>query len=209
MADFDVPTGDLKPRGSRSRRAFIRLSLGTTLAATFAGGAALLFDFLRPTRPETQGLHGVGRLSDFPRGGDPIQFTAEGKRGAGPHGFWVVHLDPGDSRIGGSGGGDGLLALYQRCPRDGCTVPWRPDFEYRTREGEDSGWFRCPCGGETFTKAGVHVYGPAPRSMDTFEVRIDGSGNVFVNTLRQTPGSPDNPTRAVKATTVNLQPGLG
>jgi cytochrome b6-f complex iron-sulfur subunit len=74
-------------------------------------------------------------------------------------------------------------------------VPWRPEFDF---EG-DKGWFRCPCHGSTYTKAGVRVFGPAPRSMDTMAITVDGSGNITVNTGAITPGGTDNPTRAIQA----------
>ena len=107
--------------------------------------------------------------------------------------FWMANLDPAETRPGGSGGGDGLLALWRKCPHLGCTVPWRQTFNY---EG-DAGWYRCPCHGSTYTKAGVRVYGPAPRSMDTMAIEIDAAGNITVNTGAITPGGPDNPQRAV------------
>jgi cytochrome b6-f complex iron-sulfur subunit len=74
-------------------------------------------------------------------------------------------------------------------------VPWRPEFTFN----DDKGWYRCPCHGSTYTKAGVRVFGPAPRSMDTMKITIDGAGNITVQTGSITPGGTDNPHRAVKA----------
>lgn len=193
MTDFDAPTGDSGPRGSQPRRTFIRLSFGTAIAATIAGGVALVFDFLRPTRPETQGVYKIGRLSDFPRGGDPVFLVPENF----PARMWVTNLAPDETRLGGSGGGDGLLAVWAKCTHLGCTLQWRPNFEFNG----DKGWYRCACHSSTYTKAGVRVYGPAPRSLDTFEVRINRDGNVFVNSLALKPGGLDKPMRAIKAVT--------
>ena len=61
----------------------------------------------------------------------------------------------------------------------------------------DKGWYRCPCHGSTYTKAGVRVYGPAPHGMNVMEIDIDKSGNIVVQTGKITTGSPRNPTLAV------------
>ena len=68
----------------------------------------------------------------------------------------------------------GLLALYQKCVHLGCTVQWLATFDFQNQ----TGWFRCPCHQSTYTKAGVRVFGPAPRSLDTFEIQFDaGDGS--------------------------------
>ena len=89
-----------------------------------------------------------------------------------------LNLDPSESRPGGTGGADGLLALWRKCPHLGCSVPWISSFDFNG----DKGWYRCPCHGSTYTKAGVRVYGPAPRSMDTMKIEVDGAGNITVQT---------------------------
>ena len=168
-----------------SRRSFILGSFWTGLGVSLMGGVGILLDFLYPRN--VKGFGGpvpAGKLSDFQLGGDPRHFIT-GQ-------FWIVNLDPGDTRPGGSGGGDGLLAMWRKCPHLGCTVPWRSGFKY---EG-DKGWFRCPCHGSTYTKAGVRVFGPAPRSMDTMKIDVDAAGNITVQTGDRTPGGADNPQRA-------------
>ena len=168
-----------------SRRSFILGSFWTGLGVSLMGGVGILLDFLYPRN--VKGFGGpvpAGKLSDFQLGGDPRHFIT-GQ-------FWIVNLDPGDTRPGGSGGGDGLLAMWRKCPHLGCTVPWRSGFNY---EG-DKGWFRCPCHGSTYTKAGVRVFGPAPRSMDTMKIDVDAAGNITVQTGDRTPGGADNPQRA-------------
>ena len=102
--------------------------------------------------------------------------------------FYLTHLAPGEE---GSPGG--VLAIYQKCTHLGCTVPWRPDFQF---EGT-TGWFRCPCHGSTYTKgAAILVFGPAPRPLDLFEVRVNEDGSLVVNTGAIVKGSQDNPKRA-------------
>jgi cytochrome b6-f complex iron-sulfur subunit len=100
-------------------------------------------------------------------------------------------------------GGPGLLALWQKCPHLGCTVPWKEKFIWPDPEtGDDTkGWFRCPCHGSTFTHAGARVFGPSPRSMDTMKLTVDDRGNVNVDTGDITNGGTnltDNASRAVK-----------
>ncbi len=168
-----------------SRRNFVLGSFWTGMGVTVLGSVGLFLDFFYPRN--VKGFGGpvsAGKVTDYPRGGAPKHFLA-GK-------FWITNLDPAESRPGGSGGGEGLLALYHKCPHLGCTVPWKVGFTY---EG-DKGWYRCPCHGSTYTKAGIRVFGPAPRSMDTMQIEVDANGNVTVQTGSRTSGGPDNPLRA-------------
>ncbi len=171
-----------------SRRRFVLGSFWTGLGVSVLGGVGGFLDFFYPRN--VKGFGGpvpAGNVKHYPAGGEPKVFHA-GR-------FWLVNLDPAEARPGGSGGGRGLVALWWKCPHLGCMVPWRATFDF---EGDDGGWYRCPCHGSTYTRAGIRVFGPAPRSMDTMEIEIDGSGNVTVQTGRITPGGPDNPIRAVQ-----------
>jgi cytochrome b6-f complex iron-sulfur subunit len=169
-----------------TRRRFIVGSFWAGLGTTLLGSLGIFLDFFYPRG--VLGFGGpvpAGKVTDIQVGADPKEF-AIGQ-------FWLVNLDPAETRPGGSGGGTGLLALWRKCPHLGCSVPWRSGFNF---EG-DAGWFRCPCHGSTYTKAGVRVFGPAPRSMDTMQIDIDDAGNLTVQTGVRTPGGPDNPTRAI------------
>lgn len=171
-----------------SRRNFIRASFWGGLGLTLLGSVGFLLDFLYPRN--VRGFGGpvpAGNVADYPKGGNPIH-NGEGQ-------FYLANLDPAETRPGGSGGGDGLLALWRKCPHLGCTVPWRGSFSF---EGDDGGWYRCPCHASTYTKTGIRVFGPAPRSMDTMQIDIDDAGNITVQTGSITNGGPDNPTRAVQ-----------
>jgi cytochrome b6-f complex iron-sulfur subunit len=182
-----VPTTQAAPlERDVSRRNFIRLSFWSGLGVTVGGSLALFLDYFDPRN--VKGFGGpvsAGKVSDYPRGGEP-KHVLDGQ-------FWLANLDPAETREGGTGGADGFLALWHKCPHLGCTVPWRGEFDY---EG-DKGWYRCPCHGSTYTKAGIRVFGPAPRSMDTMLVEIDSAGNITVQTGTITSGGPDNPSRAV------------
>ena len=119
-------------------------------------------------------------------GGAPI-LLADG-------GGWLVHLEvgAGTHRGVGAAGKGGLLALDVPESIVDCTVRWRPRMLF---EGE-RGWFR-DCPGSTFTLAGVRVFGPAPRSLDTFPVTVRPDGVVVVDMTRPIRGANDNPSRAV------------
>jgi cytochrome b6-f complex iron-sulfur subunit len=140
-----------------------------------------------------RGLTGFGGVITIPRdrvpaaGAEPLR-VLEGK-------FWLVNLNPDEGTHGefGDQGGGGLLALYQKCPHLGCTVPWRGTYQFEGTEG----WFRCPCHGSTYTKGGVRVFGPAPRPLDTMAVSVKSNGDVEVDTGLITLGDQDNPQRAV------------
>lgn len=68
-------------------------------------------------------------------------------------------------------------ALLARDPRNGCPMPWRPEFQY---DGS-VGWFRDPCHGSTYDAHGERVFGPSPRNMDYFDVEVNGGGDVIVD----------------------------
>ena len=68
-------------------------------------------------------------------------------------------------------------------------MPWKPTFRFESRQG----WFRCPCHGSTYTKAGVRVFGPAPRALDTMEVTVNEDGSLSVDSGHITKGNQGNP----------------
>ena len=111
---------------------------------------------------------------------------------------WVVMLS-GDAVRRNPGAQEGsILAIYHKCVHLGCTVPWRPDFSREDPRNSETyaGWFLCPCHGSTYSDAGVRVFGPAPRSLDTFDLSIK-DGKMTVNTSKKTTGDAQNATRAI------------
>lgn len=168
------------------RRRFLLGSFALGIGASLLGSVGVFLDYIYPRN--VRGVGGpvaAGNVDDYPAGGNPKHFPV-GQ-------FYVVNLDPDDARKGGSDGGTGLLALWHRCPHLGCTVPWQSNFSWLSERG----WFRCPCHRSTYTKAGVRVFGPAPRSMDTMRIEIDAAGGIVVQTGEIQRGGEDNPTRAV------------
>ncbi|MGH3523039.1 MAG: ubiquinol-cytochrome c reductase iron-sulfur subunit, partial [Mycobacterium sp.] len=167
-----------------SRRRVLQTSFWTGIGAVLAGMGACGLDIIYPST-----VTGFGGTVAVPKSAIP----PPGQKAQIPAGrFWLVNLTAEQ-------GGPGLLALWWRCPHLGCTVPWRPSFAWPDPSSGQIklGWFRCPCHGSTYSDAGVRVFGPAPRSMDTMAISVTGTGDLSVNTGSRTNGGPDNPDRAV------------
>jgi len=179
----DVARAAPAPRTVVNRRAFVLTGFWGSIAAvaaTIVGGWGI--DFLWPKK-----LAGFGTPVDVKAGkipapsADPVH-VAEGR-------FWLVNVAPGEGESPG-----GLLAFYQKCPHLGCSVPYRPDFDFSGKKG----WFRCPCHGSTFTKeGGILVAGPSSRNMDTMAITVKPNGDVTVQSGQVKQGGADNPSRAV------------
>jgi len=167
-----------------ARRRILQMSFWSGLGAMVAGAVAGGVDFVYP-----RGVSGFGAKvsvneSEVPPPGQK-KVIARGR-------FWLSNLTEEQ-------GGPGLLALWWKCPHLGCTVPWKEGFVWPDPASGTltQGWFRCPCHGSTYTDAGIRVFGPAPRSLDTMELVVE-KGRITVDTGKITLGSPDNPQRAVR-----------
>ncbi len=168
-----------------SRRRVLQIGFWSGMGALVAASAAGFVDFVYP-----RGVSGFGGTVSVGAAAVP----APGQKVQIPSGrFWLVNLTEEQ-------GGPGLLALWWKCPHLGCTVPWKPNFTWPdpATGADKKGWFRCPCHGSTYTDAGIRVFGPAPRSLDTMDLTVGSDGRVSVNTGSTTPGAPDNPDRAVR-----------
>ncbi len=171
----------------------VRTSMWASLGVMLAGFVLGFVNFFWPRKVTGFGATFTMPASQVPQPGkDPVKFF-EARA-------WVVNLEAGEGvpaqfqGIAKPSTKGGLLALYQKCPHLGCSVPWRSDFDF---EGV-KGWFRCPCHGSTYTKAGIRVFGPAPRPMDTFEITPAAAGAISINTSKITRGDIDNPERTIK-----------
>jgi cytochrome b6-f complex iron-sulfur subunit len=182
-----VPVARAISADEPGRRSFIKIGFWGTMGAFAALALYQFMDFFWPRG--VVGFGGrvsAGKVTDYPPGGEPKR-NNEGR-------FYMVHVTP---EKGGEGQYRGLLALWQRCPHLGCTVPWRGDSNFEGTQG----WFLCPCHGSRYSYAGVRVFGPAPRSMDTMKITVDASGNIVVDTAEITEGGTtpgDNPSRALQ-----------
>lgn len=174
-----------------ARRSFMRVSVfaGLTLSVgAMAAGTLAFFNLRRPT-----GFGGVVNVTKarIPKPGEEPSRISEGK-------FWMVNLQGSEGDVLGVGGAGGLLALYWKCPHLGCTVPWSPNFDGAAVNFPGiKGWFRCPCHGSTYSRAGIRVYGPAPRPMDTMAITVNADGSLNIDTGKITGGAADNPLRTV------------
>ena len=182
-ADTDVAQAAPRPGPVVHRRTFLLGGFWVAAAGLLTAiGGGLGLDFLWIKK-----ISGFGASIDVSAvkipapGADPVR-VPEGR-------FWLVNIAAGAAESPG-----GLLALYQKCPHLGCTVPWRPDFDFGGRKG----WFRCPCHGSTYTKeGGILVFGPAPRPMDTMAITVKPTGDITVEPGQITQGGQDNPFRVV------------
>jgi cytochrome b6-f complex iron-sulfur subunit len=175
-------------RAAIGRRRVLIASFWAGIGATLVGGAGAVLNTLYPRNVSGFGGPIVVPPNAIPAAGDPPKPVVEGR-------FLLVNLAAGEAALPGDDRetSGGLLALYRKCPHLGCTVPWRDDASFHDLHGV----FLCPCHGSTYTKAGVRLFGPAPRSMDTMAVEVQKSGAIVVQTGDITEGGADNPSRAV------------
>jgi cytochrome b6-f complex iron-sulfur subunit len=174
-----TPPKRAKPSGP-SRREFLRtwwlISWGG-IAAAFTGASIA---FLWPNlRGGFGGLIAVGSVSDIEQGikdgGGQMDYPA-GR----------MHIVPYDPKLDTKGqyqevtNGAQFMALYQRCVHLGCRVPWCTSSQ----------WFECPCHGSRYNQWGEYQFGPAPRGLDRFALRVDRD-QVVVDTSKVITG----PTR--------------
>lgn len=112
-------------------------------------------------------LGGTFTVPAPPLGSPPVSYP-DGK-------FWLSHTD------------QGLVALVSVCTHLGCLYQWIGANDR----------FECPCHGSKFQAWGEYIEGPAPRSLDRYEITFagaitnangdplqvgDASGDVQVNT---------------------------
>ena len=143
------------------RRQLLRLGvLGTVVLALaefggfFTGLGTLLPGFFRPLKTEAfggkidAGISLPDLLTYFKNNNDAPYLNTAGR-------FFILH--PEANRI---------MAVYRKCTHLGGTVPWN--------QGEDQ--FHCPCHGSLYDKhTAVVKGGPAPRPLDVFPIKIDGT----------------------------------
>lgn len=127
---------------SMSRRQFLGIAWGGSLALVFGQAALALLKFIKPV--SAGGFGGeiyAGKVEEFAI--NSINRVLAGR-------FFISRTE------------EGILALWQKCTHLGCAVPWV----------EEEGQFHCPCHGSLFNKVGEVIGGPAPRPLDTFPVAI-------------------------------------
>jgi cytochrome b6-f complex iron-sulfur subunit len=207
-----------------SRRRFLRRSMlvvwGTATVASVAGA----LDMLYPTLSGQAGVGGsqfgsvitVGPRSQFPAA-LPKEFKLDqaGVFHAITARAYIVHLAANtdfllhgvdlqgllnNQNIVKDKDGTYWIALYQRCVHLGCTVPFRDDCDS----------FKCPCHGSHYNVDGEYLDGPAPRSLDRFQMSLNGE-DVAVNTgyINNSVLHPDPTTRLIQVPSVECSAGGG
>ncbi len=188
-----------------SRRSFLRRSMlavwGVSATSAVAGALYMLY-------PNLSGGFGsvqtVGKVSEF-KAAKPADFKLElaGVYHRPVARAYIMHLDASTQFLLKDGllqsqlssenfvkdkDGSYWISLYQKCVHLGCTVPFRDNCLS----------FKCPCHGSHYNVTGEYLDGPAPRSLDRFQMSIQGD-NVVVNTglINNTVAHPDSTTRLI------------
>ena len=133
-----------------TRREFLYYiwAASTALLLAGSGGAVLWFAYPRFREGEFGGLFTLPANSLPAPNAAPIEYP-EVK-------LWLVNTE------------QGMLGIYKVCTHLGCLYKWVPT----------NSRFECPCHGSKFQLDGTWIEGPAPRSLDRFEVfAVDASGN--------------------------------
>lgn len=156
-----------------NRREFLTYAWGAALGllGIEAGVASFLFLYPRFRAGEFGGEFHVP-LAEVP---DPTAAPVPNTAGK----FWLVSTEEGAPK-----------AIYMVCTHLGCLYKWEAS---NVR-------FECPCHGSKFSHDGYYIEGPAPRSLDYFEVREEGD-QLIVDTGAKTNGAPstESPARVVPA----------
>ncbi len=132
----------MSEKNTVSRRKFLGIAWGGSLALVFGQAAVALLKFIKPV--SAGGFGGsiyAGKVEEFAIGS--INRILAGR-------FYIARNE------------DGILAMWQKCTHLGCAVPWV----------EEEGQFHCPCHGSLYNKEGEVIGGPAPRPLDIFPVSI-------------------------------------
>jgi len=169
---FVEDSPEVKARKAMTRREFMTYAWGGALGLLVLQSTAGLFFFMMPRfkAGEFGGVFFIGLESSMPPTDAPPQADVAGK-------FWLVNTTD-----------EGVKAIYMVCTHLGCLYKWE----------QANNRFECPCHGSKFTREGLYIEGPAPRSLDTFLVTVE-NGEVAVDTGKKTLGAPaaESPARVV------------
>ena len=177
-APVSEPKAEPQTQGPSSvemnRREFLTYAWGGALAllGLQAGVGTFLFMYPRFKAGEFGGKFFLGPEAALPDPTAPPLPDTTGK-------FWLVNTEDA-----------GPKALYMVCTHLGCLYKWEAS----------NGRFECPCHGSKFTREGNYIEGPAPRSLDHFDITIE-DGQVVVDTGSRSLGAPasESPARVEPA----------
>ncbi|MEZ4663184.1 MAG: Rieske 2Fe-2S domain-containing protein [Caldilineaceae bacterium] len=156
-----------------TRREFLTYAWGAATALVLAETGLGMYVFMYP-RFKAGEFGGKFFVNDtnWPTHEDAPKGNPDGK-------FWMVEVEDGSKK-----------ALYMVCPHLGCLYKWEP-----------ANWrFECPCHGSKYTHDGFYIEGPAPRSLDSFDLS-EADGEVVVDTGKKITGPPasESPARRIIA----------
>ncbi len=176
-----------RPTDGLSRRQLLRVSIGAGLGIWLAELAAGTVGFLWLALAGRGSKIRAGTLGELIAAnpglpiGDGFPAYVPAARA------FAVLVDPRRQAFlpGNDPKGEGILnvrVLSQVCPHLGCRPnPCLEDF-----------WFHCPCHQSRYDRLGIKAYGvaygPAPRSMDRFQITVDEAGALTIDTSRLTLG---------------------
>ena len=172
-----------------SRRELLRGSLAAGMGLWLLEVTAGSIGFLWPNlQNQFGGEIPVGTLDDLKAANSALPIAEGFPAYVSTAKAFIALVDPSQQRFipGEDATGDGtavnVRAMYQRCPHLGC----------KPNPCEKNFWLECPCHGSRYDRLGVKaagaLFGPAPRGMDRFAVRVDADGVLVVNTGKITLG---------------------
>jgi cytochrome b6-f complex iron-sulfur subunit len=172
-----------------SRRTLLRRSIGGAVLLWLTEVTAGSIGFLWPNAKGGFGsVIEIGKIADIKAANSSIPFDQGFPAYFQKARAYVMLVDtsrqeftPGEDKTG-DGTALNVRALYQRCPHLGCKPnPCLKNF-----------WFECPCHGSRYDRLGIKAqgaqYGPAPRSMDRFSIKVDADGVLTIDTSKITLG---------------------
>jgi cytochrome b6-f complex iron-sulfur subunit len=146
-AEAAVNAPEIQVKGV-TRREFLYYIWGASMVLLLAqsGGALIWFMLPRFREGEFGGVFAID-AGTLPAVGAPPVLNPAGK-------YWLSNTEKG------------VLALSAVCTHLGCLYKW---VEVTNR-------FECPCHGSKFEGDGTFIEGPAPRSLDRFELEVVAAG---------------------------------
>ena len=159
--DDSVATVEITRNEPLSRRSFLGVLLGF---GTVVMGAALSVPLIRfalhPLLAKTTdiGWSDVGQIDEFASMTAPVKRIIKVEQ----RDAWrkIVSEKPVYVLPGTNGN---VRVLSPICPHLGCSIPWN----------ESKQQFICPCHVAVFGKDGARISGPAPRSMDDLDTKVE------------------------------------
>ncbi|HVP05959.1 MAG TPA: hypothetical protein VMT90_09815 [Dehalococcoidia bacterium] len=148
-------TGRINP-ALRGWRWLLSVGLGVPLIAGAALVLLVIITWVSPRYEATRSVN-IGPASTYAVG-QPVYHESDR--------FWVVKVPSGE-----------VLALYDRDPITGCTVPWDPNYVFLGVKG----WFRDACSRSVYDMQGACFDGPCVIGLNRLAINEDTNGELVVD----------------------------